>query len=82
MRGVDGFRRRVEGMFGVADPVPIPAAEIEALIVAEERAFRRAEALPAGAARDDARAAVAAAPRGVPRRRRAARSTITGSRAR
>ena len=48
-----------------------PASEIEALIVAEERAFRRAGGVPAGAARDDPRAAVAAAPRRVPRRRRA-----------
>ena len=43
-RGVDRLRRRVEGLFGVAGVVPIPASELEALIVAEERAFRRAEA--------------------------------------
>jgi hypothetical protein len=44
VRGMDRMRRRVEGLFGVAGVVPIPASEIEALIVAEERAFRRAEA--------------------------------------
>ena len=38
------MRRRVEGLFGVANPVPIAASEIDALVVAEERAFRRAEA--------------------------------------
>jgi hypothetical protein len=43
-RGVDRLRRRVEGLFGVAGVVPIPASELEALIVSEERAFRRAEA--------------------------------------
>jgi hypothetical protein len=41
--GFDRMRRRVEGLFGVAEPVPIPASEIDALVVAEERAFRRAE---------------------------------------
>jgi hypothetical protein len=41
--GFDRMRRRVEGLFGVANPVPIPASEIDALVVAEERAFRRAE---------------------------------------
>ncbi len=44
IRGTDKIRRRVEALFGVAAAVPIPGAEIEALIVAEERAFRRAEA--------------------------------------
>ena len=44
VRGMDRMRRRVEGLFGVAGVVPIPASEIEALIVGEERAFRRAEA--------------------------------------
>src|SRR3954453_7896477 len=39
--GIDRMRRRVEGVFGVAHPVPIPASEIDALVVAEERAFRR-----------------------------------------
>ena len=43
--GLDRLRRRVEGLFGVAHPVPIAASEIDALVVAEERAFRRAEAL-------------------------------------
>ena len=38
------MRRRVEGLFGVEHPVPIPASEIDALVAAEERAFRRAEA--------------------------------------
>src|SRR4051812_21409696 len=42
--GVDRMRRRLEGVFGVAHPVPIAASEIDALVVAEERAFRRAEA--------------------------------------
>src|SRR4051795_1887688 len=42
--GIDRLRRRVEGLFGVSAPVPIPASEIDALVVAEERAFRRAEA--------------------------------------
>src|SRR3954468_19544356 len=41
--GFDRLRRRVEGVFGVANPVPIAASEIDALVVAEERAFRRAE---------------------------------------
>src|SRR3954451_22653110 len=41
--GLDRMRRRVEGVFGVAHPVPIAASEIDALVVAEERAFRRAE---------------------------------------
>ncbi len=36
------MRRRVEDVFGVAHPVPIAASEIDALVVAEERAFRRA----------------------------------------
>jgi hypothetical protein len=44
VRGADRIRRRVEALFGVAAPVPIAASEVEALIVAEERAFRRAEA--------------------------------------
>jgi hypothetical protein len=43
VRGIDRVRRRVEGLFGVAGAVPIAAAEIDALVVAEERAFRRAE---------------------------------------
>src|SRR4051794_35678132 len=42
--GIDRMRRRVEGVLGVAHPVPIAASEIDALVVAEERAFRRAEA--------------------------------------
>jgi len=42
--GFDRIRRGVEGLFGVEHPVPIPASEIDALVVAEERAFRRAEA--------------------------------------
>ena len=44
VRGADRLRRRVEELFGVAGAVPIPAAEIEALVASEERAFRRAEA--------------------------------------
>src|SRR3954453_22670719 len=44
VRGPDRLRRRIEALFGVAAAVPIPGSEIEALIVAEERAFRRAEA--------------------------------------
>src|SRR3954451_24475546 len=44
VRGADRIRRRVEVLFGVAAAVPIPATEIEALVAAEERAFRRAEA--------------------------------------
>jgi hypothetical protein len=44
VRGADRIRRRVEALLGVAAAVPIPVAEIEALIVAEERAFRRAGA--------------------------------------
>src|SRR4051795_5895743 len=44
VRGADRIRRRVEELFGVEPAVPIPAAEIETLIAAEERAFRRAEA--------------------------------------
>ncbi|MBE2317823.1 ATP-binding protein [Solirubrobacter sp. CPCC 204708] len=42
--GVDRMRRRIEGLFGVEHPVPIPASDIDALVAAEERAFRRAEA--------------------------------------
>lgn len=41
--GLDRMRRRVEGVFGVEHPVPIPASEIDALVAAEERAFRGAE---------------------------------------
>src|SRR5918995_1029878 len=44
VRGADRIRRRVETLFGVEAAVPIAGSEIEALIVAEERAFRRAEA--------------------------------------
>jgi len=43
-RAMDRMRRRVEAVFGVAGAVPIPASEIEALIVAEDKAFHRAEA--------------------------------------
>src|SRR3954451_329778 len=43
VRSADRIRRRVEELFGVAPAVPIPAAEIETLVAAEERAFRRAE---------------------------------------
>ena len=42
LRGMDRVRRRVEELFGVAATPPIAASELEALIVAEERAFRRA----------------------------------------
>src|SRR3954454_25158553 len=42
--GFDRLRRRIEGIHGVAHPVPIAASEIDALVVAEERPFRRAEA--------------------------------------
>src|SRR3954464_7710055 len=42
--GFDRLRRRVEGLFGVSVAVPIPGSEIDALVVSEERAFRRAEA--------------------------------------
>ena len=79
LRGMDRVRRRVEELFGVAATLPIAASEIEALIVAEERAFRRARGVPAGAAGDDARAAVAAAPRRVPRRRRAGAGRSLGA---
>jgi hypothetical protein len=44
VRGMDRVRRRIESAMGVGRVVPIPAAELEQLIVAEERAFRRAEA--------------------------------------
>src|SRR3954447_1438554 len=44
VRSTDRLRRRLEGLFGVAGEVPIPAAEIETLVAFEERAFRRAEA--------------------------------------
>ena len=40
---LDRARRRIEGLLGVAHAVPIRAAEIDALVAAEERAFRRAE---------------------------------------
>jgi hypothetical protein len=43
-RGFDRVRQRVESLFGVSRPLPIAATELEALIVAEERALRRAEA--------------------------------------
>ena len=79
---MDRVRRRVEELFGVAATPPIAA-------VGDRGADRRRGAgvparggLPAGAAGDDARAAVAAAPRGVPGRRPSRRSTITGSRTR
>src|SRR3954454_15346728 len=42
--GVDRLRRRLEGLFDVEGAVPIPSSEIDALVVAEEKAFRRAEA--------------------------------------
>src|SRR3954452_17166640 len=42
--GFDRVRRRVEGVLGVAGAVPILGSEIDALVVAEERAFRRTEA--------------------------------------
>ena len=44
----------LEALFGVAAAAPIAGAEIEALIVAEERAFRRAEACLPVASGDDA----------------------------
>src|SRR4051794_26699830 len=44
VRSTDRLRRRLEGLFGVAAEVPIPAAEIETLVASEERAFRRIEA--------------------------------------
>ena len=43
-RGLGRARQRVEGLFGVSRTLPIAATELEALIVAEERALRRAEA--------------------------------------
>jgi hypothetical protein len=43
-RGLGHVRRRVEDLFGVSRTLPIAAAELEALIAAEERALRRAEA--------------------------------------
>jgi hypothetical protein len=43
-RGLGRTRQRVEGLFGVNRTLPIAAAQLEALIVAEERALRRAEA--------------------------------------
>jgi hypothetical protein len=43
-RGLGRARQRVEGLFGVNRTLPIAATELEALIVAEERALRRAEA--------------------------------------
>ena len=46
--GLDRARRRVEALFGVAAAVPIPASELEALIVAEERAFAPRRGVPAG----------------------------------
>ena len=42
LRGLDGLRRAVEEAVGVGGEVPIATSEIEALIAAEERAFRRA----------------------------------------
>jgi hypothetical protein len=42
LRGMDRVRRWVEELFGVAASPPIAASELEALIVAEERAFGRA----------------------------------------
>ena len=66
-----GSRRRVEGLFGVARRGADPGGGDRG---AGRRRGARVPArrgVPAGAARDDARAAVAAAPRGVPRRRRA-----------
>jgi hypothetical protein len=51
LRGVDRARRRLESLFGVGSLPPIAAAEIEALISEEERAFRRAAGcLPVGRA--------------------------------
>jgi hypothetical protein len=42
LRGVDRFRRRMEALAGVGGVPPIAAAELEALIACEERAFARA----------------------------------------
>jgi hypothetical protein len=42
LRGLDGVRRAIEDALGVGAEVPIATSEIEALIAAEERAFRRA----------------------------------------
>src|SRR3954454_20138539 len=44
--GVARMRRRVEELFGVAGVVPIPAAELERLIVAEDPPLRPAGARP------------------------------------
>lgn len=43
-RGLGRVRERVERVFGVSRTLPIAATELDALIVAEERALRRAEA--------------------------------------
>jgi AAA domain-containing protein len=42
LRSADRARRRVEALLGVAGQPPIPAAELEELIVEEERTFGRA----------------------------------------
>src|SRR3954452_1586621 len=48
VRGLDRARRRLEALFGVGGVPPIAVAELEALIAAEERAFRQiAGCLPA-----------------------------------
>ena len=53
VRGMDRARRRVEELLGVGATPPIAAAEIEALIASEERAFLRAAGTLGGEASDD-----------------------------
>jgi hypothetical protein len=42
LAGMDRARRRLEAVLGVGGLPPIPASDLDALIAAEERAFRRA----------------------------------------
>ena len=41
VRSVDRVRRRVEALAGVAAPAPIPRAQLEALVAAEQRSYER-----------------------------------------
>ena len=54
LRSSDRARRRIEGLFGVDGSAPIPHAELQSLILAEERVFGRVRnALNAERARTD-----------------------------
>ena len=71
LRSLDRARRRVEEIAGVGGPRPISGAELRGLASAERRCFERLSGLLGSAAGEHLGAPVAAAPRRLPRRRRA-----------